>query len=151
MRISLEVIIYLMTASVRLSSVIGNKGGGVDINYWNDITPVALNHSPGETVQIECTYPHSHENNEKFLCKGANPFNCNQLINTTEQESDVAKGRFHIRDVRRKKYFYVYINNVSTDDSGYYWCGSSRTGEHAGSTKILLSVGEYTEHFCLLL
>ncbi|KAK9539860.1 hypothetical protein VZT92_002347 [Zoarces viviparus] len=140
MRTSLKVIVYLMTASLRLSSVTGNKGGRVGINYWNDIPPVEKKHSTGDAAQIECTYPDDHENNEKFLCKGANPFNCNQLINTTEEERAVVKGRFHIRDNRRKKYFYVYIDDLSTADSGYYWCGSSRTGKHAGSTKILLSV-----------
>ncbi|XP_068583531.1 transmembrane domain-containing protein TMIGD3-like [Cebidichthys violaceus] len=138
MRISLRVIIYLMTASVRLSPVTGNKGGHVDMNYWNDMTPVTITQNTGYTAQIECSYPRSHENNEKFLCKGANPSNYNQLINTSEQERDVVKGRFHIIDNR--SYFYVYINDLSTEDSGYYWCGSSKTGERVGSTKILLSV-----------
>uniref|UniRef100_A0A8C2WRF9 Ig-like domain-containing protein n=1 Tax=Cyclopterus lumpus TaxID=8103 RepID=A0A8C2WRF9_CYCLU len=101
----------------------------------------------GQTVRIECTYPNHHENNEKYLCKGRNPFNCNRLIQTTEQERDVVNGRFHIRDNRRKKYFYVNINNLSTDDAGCYWCGSSRTGQRAGYTKLLLSVGEYTDNF----
>ncbi|XP_054460800.1 CMRF35-like molecule 5 isoform X2 [Anoplopoma fimbria] len=131
MRISLKIIIHLMT---------GNRGERVDINYGDDITPVALNHRMGETAQIECTYPDSHENYEKFLCKGENPSNCDQLISTTAEERNVLKGRFDIRDNKRKKYFYVYINNLSTGDSGPYWCGSTRTGEHVGYTKFLLYV-----------
>ncbi|XP_034410778.1 CMRF35-like molecule 5 [Cyclopterus lumpus] len=141
MRLSLKFIIYLMTGGVRLS-VSGNQGGHVDLNYWDDITSVAIHHSTGQTVRIECTYPNHHENNEKYLCKGRNPFNCNRLIQTTEQERDVVNGRFHIRDNRRKKYFYVNINNLSTDDAGCYWCGSSRTGQRAGYTKLLLSVAD---------
>ncbi|XP_028461894.1 polymeric immunoglobulin receptor-like isoform X2 [Perca flavescens] len=107
---------------------------------WDDITSKAINHAIGEAAQIRCLYPDSHNSNEKFLCKGENPSNCEELIHTSDQETDFSKGRFSIRD--RMKYFYVYIKNLSTEDSGSYWCGSSRMWEQAEVTKILLSVAE---------
>jgi len=55
----------------------------------------------------------------------------------------VTKDRFSIRDNKRLKYFYVYINNVSTADSGTYWCGSDRKWDHAEVNKIHLVVGKY--------
>ncbi len=61
------------------------------------------------------------------------------------------EGRFKIRDNKRLKYFYVNINNLSPADSGTYWCGSDKTWQHANHTKILLSVGKYTEHFSAVL
>ncbi|KAM7393926.1 hypothetical protein PAMP_020760 [Pampus punctatissimus] len=91
----------------------------------------------GNTLYVQCFYPDSLENVEKFLCKGENPFNCEVLIHTTEQP----KGRFTIRDNKRLKYFYVYIKNLSLADSGTYWCSSDRTLLHGGHAKIHLSVG----------
>ncbi|XP_040043500.2 CMRF35-like molecule 8 isoform X1 [Gasterosteus aculeatus] len=145
MTISLKVIMYLMAAGVGLSSVRGHKGGRENVTDLNDTTTLAENYSLGRNGHFECHYPDSHESNDKFLCKGSSLLNCNWWINATEQEKDVHKGKFHIRDNRRKKYFYVDIGSLSRDDSGTYWCGSSSTAAHV-YTKFLLSVTERTEH-----
>uniref|UniRef100_A0A3B4U067 Immunoglobulin V-set domain-containing protein n=1 Tax=Seriola dumerili TaxID=41447 RepID=A0A3B4U067_SERDU len=102
----------------------------------------------GENAQLTCHYPDSQKSNTKYLCKGENPSNCEELIHTTETERNVVKGRYDIRDNQRIKYFYVYINNLCTADSGTYWCGSERKGHPATYTKIHLSVGKYS---CLVL
>ncbi|KAF7653268.1 hypothetical protein LDENG_00085340, partial [Lucifuga dentata] len=91
----------------------------------------------GTCVHLKCDYPASHKENEKFLCKGENPFNCKELINTRE---NMSSGRISINDNSRRNYFYVYICNSSTADSGTYWCGSDRTWHPAKYTKIQLSV-----------
>ncbi|KAM7418841.1 hypothetical protein PAMA_016119 [Pampus argenteus] len=104
----------------------------------DDVKAKELLCDTGDTVKVQCSYPDSHENVVKFLCKGENPLNCEALIHTTEQ----AKGRFSIRDNRRLKYFYVYIQNLSRADSGTYWCSSDGTWLHGGHTKIHLSVAE---------
>ncbi|XP_071361732.1 polymeric immunoglobulin receptor-like isoform X2 [Trachinotus anak] len=109
---------------------------------WVDIRPRKETHDTGENANLRCHYPHSHENNTKYLCKGENPLNCEELTRTTEGERDVTKDRFSIRDNKRLKYFYVYINNVSTADSGTYWCGSDRKWDHAEVNKIHLVVAE---------
>lgn len=103
------------------------------------------------SAQIQCSYSDSHEGSDKFLCKGGNPVNCEELIHTTKQDRDADNGRFSIRDNKRKKYFYVHIRNLSTADSGTYWCGSDRTRQHAKYTKIHLSVSKYTSsiHYCI--
>lgn len=111
------------------------------MSAWDDLTPKVV-HVTEESARIQCNYSDSHEGNDKFLCKGKNPVNCQELINTTEQDK-VDNGRFSIRDYKRKKYFYVYMKNVSTADSGTYWCGCDRTRQHAEYTKIHLSVSEY--------
>ena len=123
-----------------------NRGGSIYV-YFSDITET---HHTGETVQIKCSYPENHEHNEKFLCKGETPVDCKKLIQTKGQDRHGSEGRFAIRDNQRVKYFYVTIKNVNTDDSGTYWCGSD-TSQRAKSRKILLSVGEYTERFTVIL
>ncbi|XP_044046908.1 polymeric immunoglobulin receptor-like [Siniperca chuatsi] len=107
---------------------------------WDDIKPMAKTCHIGDSVNMDCHYPETHENNEKFLCKGKNPFNCEELIHTIENERHVDKGRFVIRDNRRLKHFFVYIKNVSIADSGTYWCGSDRTWQHDKYIKIDLSL-----------
>lgn len=113
---------------------------------WDTVVPRMIVHHSGETIQILCHYPESHESNNKFLCKGQNPFNCEELIHTTEQERDVVEGRFDIRDNQRQKYFYVTIKNVIAADSGTYWCGSDRTWQHTENTKVILTVASTKAH-----
>uniref|UniRef100_A0A671WZC1 Immunoglobulin domain-containing protein n=1 Tax=Sparus aurata TaxID=8175 RepID=A0A671WZC1_SPAAU len=120
----------------------------IKLTVYKDITKT---HQTGETVQIKCPYPESHEHKEKFLCKGETPLDCKKLIQTKGQDRYGSEGRFAIRDNQRVKYFYVTIKNVNTDDSGTYWCGSDTTSQRAKSRKILLSVGEYTERVTVIL
>ncbi|XP_035023011.1 CMRF35-like molecule 8 [Hippoglossus stenolepis] len=105
-----------------------------------NITPTATH--TGKAAKIKCPYPDSHENNTKYLCKGEDPLNCVELIQTTEGEINRVKGRFSIRDHQRLKYFNVNIENLSTADSGTYWCGSDRKWHNAAYTKINLSIDE---------
>ncbi|XP_065817543.1 polymeric immunoglobulin receptor [Labrus bergylta] len=108
--------------------------------YWDDITSTKKTEASGQSVHIVCHYPKSHEKNEKFLCKGKTPFSCEKLIQTTNQERNVEKDRFKIRDNQRLNYFSVNIRFLSTDDSGTYWCGSDTTWQQAEFNKTLLTV-----------
>ncbi|XP_060882814.1 uncharacterized protein LOC132954294 [Labrus mixtus] len=108
--------------------------------YWDDITSMKKTEASGKSGQIVCHYPKSHEKNDKFLCKGNTPFSCEKLIQTTNQERDVEKDRFKIRDNQRLNYFSVNIRFLSTDDSGTYWCGSDTTWQQAEFNKTLLTV-----------
>lgn len=96
-----------------------------------------------ETATITCNYSKSEEDTEKYLCKGQNPLNCDELIRTTEEDRVVVKDRFHIRDNKRRNYFYVYISDLRRTDSGMYWCGSGKTMTNAEYTKIYLSISKY--------
>uniref|UniRef100_A0A3Q3FV74 Ig-like domain-containing protein n=1 Tax=Labrus bergylta TaxID=56723 RepID=A0A3Q3FV74_9LABR len=107
---------------------------------WDDITSTKKTEASGQSVHIVCHYPKSHEKNEKFLCKGKTPFSCEKLIQTTNQERNVEKDRFKIRDNQRLNYFSVNIRFLSTDDSGTYWCGSDTTWQQAEFNKTLLTV-----------
>lgn len=95
-----------------------------------------------------CHYPDDHKSNEKFLCKGDDPFHCEDLIKTTEENKVVSNGRFSIRDNRRLMHFSVNIQNLGRVDSGTYWCGSDRKWQHDRFNKTLLTVGEYDDSSC---
>ncbi|XP_060941169.1 CMRF35-like molecule 8 [Limanda limanda] len=55
-------------------------------------------------------------------------------------EINGVNGRFSIRDSQRSKHFNVNILNLSTADSGTYWCGSDRKWHNAAYTKINLFI-----------
>uniref|UniRef100_UPI003AACD33A uncharacterized protein n=1 Tax=Centroberyx gerrardi TaxID=166262 RepID=UPI003AACD33A len=106
---------------------------------WDDIKPKEETGDTGKAAQLQCNYPRSHEENEKFLCKGENPFNCKELINATQNET-VTEGRFTMKDYARLNYFTVHIKHLCRDDTGTYWCGSDRTWQPANYTRIHLTV-----------
>ncbi|XP_035763610.1 CMRF35-like molecule 1 [Neolamprologus brichardi] len=109
---------------------------------WDDIKPHEMVGVTSETATITCNYSKSEEDTEKYLCKGQNPLNCDELIRTTEEDRVVVKDRFHIRGNKRRNYFYVYISDLRRTDSGTYWCGSGKTMTNAEYTKIYLSITE---------
>lgn len=144
MCICVEKHIWVIVASYHFDSFVLSI-----LSDWNDMTTQNETQQSGRKVLLTCYYQDSHEENETFLCKGENPFNCKELITTRQ---NVAEGKFSTRDNSRKKNFYVYINDPSTADSGTYWnyCGSDRTRQPANYTKIHLSVGEYTGYSYLI-
>ncbi|XP_013129708.1 uncharacterized protein LOC100690849 isoform X1 [Oreochromis niloticus] len=109
---------------------------------WEDIKPHEMVGVTSETATITCNYSKSEKDTEKYLCKGKNPLNCDELIRTTEEDRDVVKDRFYIRDNNTRNYFYVYISDLRRTDSGTYWCGSGKTMTNTEYTKIYLSVTE---------
>ncbi|XP_058495606.1 CMRF35-like molecule 1 [Solea solea] len=110
------------------------------IRNRDDVTQ-QVKHQTGSTALITCSYPPNHTDNTKSLCKGENPFDCLELINTTHV-SGMSEGRFHIRDNKRKNHFNVHIKNVMTADAGTYWCISDRKCHNNGCKEIHLSMEE---------
>ena len=115
-----------------------------DVCFFSDQDHMELKEIPCvplKTEMVTCHYPKSHEASEKFLCKGENLSNCEKLLHAKE-ERDIKK--FHLRDNRRLNQFNVHIKPVNQTDCGVYWCVSGGSND-TKVTKILLSVGEYTD------
>lgn len=108
------------------------------LSDWDDIKLEEKTCSTGKNVQFLCDYPKSHADNDKFFCKGENPFDCKDVI--TEQKT--SEGRYSMRVNGRSEHFIVNIMDLRADDAGTYWCGSDRTWQPANYTRIRLSVGE---------
>ncbi|CAG5928915.1 unnamed protein product [Menidia menidia] len=104
---------------------------------WDDMEPTTITPDPPGTAKIECKYPEMLTESKKFLCKGDNPFNCQELICTNQESNNVNDGRFTLRVNKRLKHFYVYIKDLNREDSGTYWCVSG----DSEYTKFHLSVG----------
>uniref|UniRef100_A0A3Q1ESQ0 Immunoglobulin V-set domain-containing protein n=1 Tax=Acanthochromis polyacanthus TaxID=80966 RepID=A0A3Q1ESQ0_9TELE len=101
----------------------------------------------GQTFDFRCEYPSSLQNCAKYFYRGDDKDSNNHLIRTEKHNQWERDGRFSlfdIRDNKRIKYFYMYINDLNEADSGTYWCGSGRTMQPDDYTKVHLSVGEYS-------
>ncbi|TDH13561.1 hypothetical protein EPR50_G00034650 [Perca flavescens] len=58
---------------------------------------------------------------KKFICKGEDPSTCEQIVSTAKTNS----GKFSMED-KEERNITITVRNVTTEDSGTYWCGAER-------------------------
>ncbi|XP_038551882.1 CMRF35-like molecule 1 isoform X3 [Micropterus salmoides] len=61
-----------------------------------------------------------------FICKGEDPSICQPLVSTAQRNKNT--GRFSMKEDKDKKYT-ITVREVTTDDTGTYWCGAESTNE----------------------
>ncbi|XP_031145068.1 uncharacterized protein LOC116042811 [Sander lucioperca] len=138
MRISLKVIIYLMTASVSLLAVTGNKERPDNINC--DKSPVIQKACHGGSATINCEYPKTKESNVKHFCREDGNFNCTNLISTYTSNHTI-RGRFSLIDDKQQGIYTVIISTLTQDDAGRYRCVMERADSSTAClTKIDLHI-----------
>ncbi|KAM9769667.1 uncharacterized protein ACNS7B_004878 [Menidia menidia] len=142
MRMLLRFTICLLTVFAALHTVKGKEGVPLSNNYWDDMEHTNITPNRQGTAIIECKYPEMLTESKKFLCKGDNPFNCQELICTNPESMYVNEGRFSLRENKRLKHFYVHIKDMNREDSGTYWCVSG----DSEYTKFHLSVADKSDN-----
>ncbi|XP_034008210.1 CMRF35-like molecule 7 [Trematomus bernacchii] len=73
----------------------------------------------GGSITIPCLYESKYSNHVKYLCKGSTWDFCSYEVTTNKPSSS---GKFSISDDRRQRVFTVTINDLTEEDTGYYWC-----------------------------
>ncbi|XP_053713400.1 polymeric immunoglobulin receptor-like [Synchiropus splendidus] len=99
------------------------------VKKLDDVEPTVVPGVLGRSAEITCHYHNSHRDDDKCLCKGADPRTC-----------DVQKIVPH-REFKRSNYFRVVIRNLTEKDIDTYWCCSNTTWRH-GVFQIKLSHSE---------
>ncbi|XP_028430564.1 uncharacterized protein LOC114553555 [Perca flavescens] len=74
----------------------------------------------GENLTYWCGYPRSTWI-KKFICKGEDPSTCKQIVSTAQSNA----GKFSMMDDKVKN-ITITVRNITTEDSGTYWCGAER-------------------------
>ncbi|KAI5615001.1 polymeric immunoglobulin receptor-like isoform X2 [Silurus asotus] len=92
-----------------------------DVSFKKTISKTA---HVGEELTIRCTYPESHRNDNKFLCKRPKTAACLYSATIKENKKYISVGKFSLYDDREKHVFTVSLKNVTEQDSGEYWCGA---------------------------
>ncbi|XP_027132357.1 polymeric immunoglobulin receptor, partial [Larimichthys crocea] len=72
----------------------------------------------GRSISIPCLYDPRYTNHVKYLCKGGT-WNLCKLVVTTDQESS---GKYSISDDKNRRIFTVTINDLTSGDTGLWWC-----------------------------
>ncbi|XP_034093748.1 uncharacterized protein LOC117560805 [Gymnodraco acuticeps] len=89
------------------------------------------------SITIPCLYESQYINNVKYLCKGYLWNFCSDKVNTNKPSSS---GKFSISDDKKQRVFTVTINDLTEEDTGYYWCGVEINGGYDSGTDFHLSV-----------
>ncbi|XP_034008567.1 uncharacterized protein LOC117499961 [Trematomus bernacchii] len=73
----------------------------------------------GGSITIPCLYESKHTNNVKYLCKVSTWDFCSDKVKTNKPSSS---GKFSISDDKTQRVFTVTINDLTGEDTDYYWC-----------------------------
>ncbi|XP_031133077.1 polymeric immunoglobulin receptor-like [Sander lucioperca] len=73
----------------------------------------------GQNLTYWCKYPEG--TTIKFICKGEDPSICKPIVSTAQSNA----GKFSMMDDKVKN-ITITVRNVTTEDTGTYWCGAER-------------------------
>ncbi|KAJ4949258.1 hypothetical protein JOQ06_020774 [Pogonophryne albipinna] len=73
----------------------------------------------GGTITIPCLYESHYINHVKYFCKGSTWASCSYEVKTNKPSSS---GKFSISDDKKQRVFTVTINDLTEEDTDYYWC-----------------------------
>ncbi|XP_066559550.1 CMRF35-like molecule 1 [Amia ocellicauda] len=94
----------------------------------------------GGRVEIKCPYQDGYQYRVKYWCRDSCG-NKDVLIRTGKADTVVTAGRFYLINSVSAKTFTVWMNRLTLQDSGVYYCGVEDWGKDT-LTKIHLSVIE---------
>lgn len=95
------------------------------------------------SLTVRCRYDPEWETYRKWWCRGAAWGSCRILVQTTESEWEMRKGRVSIVDSQGSHVFFVTMEELRPDDADVYWCGIARTGvDHGVSVKVTIRPGK---------
>ncbi|XP_067442361.1 polymeric immunoglobulin receptor-like isoform X2 [Thunnus thynnus] len=84
---------------------------GQDFKYW-------CNYTQGAPIK-------------KFICKGEDPSICQPLWSTLKPRDT---GKFSMEEDTNRRNITITVRNVTTDDTGTYWCGAENTDNKRSKT-----------------
>ncbi|XP_034008208.1 uncharacterized protein LOC117499733 [Trematomus bernacchii] len=91
----------------------------------------------GGSITVPCLYESKYSNHVKYLCKGSTWAFCSYEVKTNKPSSS---GTFSISDDKKLRVFTVTINDLTEEDTGYYWCAVDINGGSDWGTLFHLSV-----------
>ncbi|KAL7407330.1 hypothetical protein ABVT39_006975 [Epinephelus coioides] len=105
-----------------------------------DISNSTKSLTTGQTFTYQCVYP-NNVSIKKILCKGEDPSICETLANSLQREKKIK--RFSIED-NKKGEITITMRQLTTEDSGTYWCGAQITDKPKSNPffhKLVMTVG----------
>ncbi|XP_050923053.1 polymeric immunoglobulin receptor isoform X1 [Lates calcarifer] len=106
------------------------------------ITNFTRSPTVGQNISYWCKYQTNNPPTDKFICKGEDPSICQHLVSTTQPNMD--NGKFSMKDDTGKRNITITVRNLTTDDTGTYWCGAETTDKGRSNlffNRLLMTVG----------
>ncbi|XP_047439768.1 CMRF35-like molecule 8 isoform X2 [Mugil cephalus] len=94
--------------------------------HVSDIKTLKRSPKAGHDFTYWCSYGKVNgvSSSTKFICKGEDTSTCQRLVNTTKAD---VNNRISMKDDIAKKNITITMREVTTGDSGTYWCGVETT------------------------
>ncbi|XP_077710245.1 CMRF35-like molecule 8 isoform X3 [Canis aureus] len=83
--------------------------------------PDSVSGTVGGSLSVRCQYKERFRDHDKYWCKS--PCVWKKIVETTESQREVTKGRVSIRDHPADLTFTVTLKNLTEGDAGAYKCG----------------------------
>ncbi|KAL6482287.1 hypothetical protein MHYP_G00103670 [Metynnis hypsauchen] len=95
----------------------------------------------GGGVLIKCRYETNCIPNQKYFCKGSSP-NCADQVKARDKNKWINSGRFSLLDNTTAAQIWVWIRELTVEDSGKYQCGDHIKEQQDIQTPVELKVEE---------
>ncbi|XP_078103449.1 polymeric immunoglobulin receptor-like [Sander vitreus] len=112
----------------------------IQLKVEDTITNFSKSPTVGQTLTYWCKYPEG-TTIKKFICKGEDPSICKQIVSTAKRNA----GKFSMTDDKVKRNITITVRNVTTEDTGTYWCGAERNDPKQSNPffhRLMMTVGE---------
>ncbi|XP_025855471.1 CMRF35-like molecule 8 isoform X6 [Vulpes vulpes] len=83
--------------------------------------PNSVSGTVGGSLSVQCQYKEEFRDHDKYWCKS--PCVWKKIVETTESQREVTKGRVSIRDHPANLTFTVTLKSLKEGDAGTYKCG----------------------------
>ncbi|XP_036263569.1 CMRF35-like molecule 6 [Pipistrellus kuhlii] len=78
----------------------------------------------GGSLSVQCRYEEEYKDHNKYWCEGpCFMYMSFKIVETTESQREVRRGRVSIRDHPANLTFTVTLESLTEGDGGTYWCG----------------------------
>ncbi|XP_031133178.2 polymeric immunoglobulin receptor-like isoform X6 [Sander lucioperca] len=111
----------------------------IQLEVEDTITNFTKSPTVGQNLTYWCIYPEG--TTIKFICKGEDPSICIQIVSTAQSNAE----KFSMMDDKVKRNITITVRNVTTEDTGTYWCGAERNDSKQSNPffhRLMMTVGE---------
>ncbi|XP_039654360.1 polymeric immunoglobulin receptor-like isoform X2 [Perca fluviatilis] len=111
----------------------------IQLEVNDTITSFTRSPTVGQNLTYWCGYPKGTPI-KKFICKGEDPSICKQIVSTQQSNT----GKYFMMEDKERINSTITVRNVTTEDSGTYWCGAERNDPKQSNLffhKLVMTVG----------